>query len=91
MGLFFGLIEKIYLFIQFLGLMFFSVFRKLSSAGDTKEKWDAIQGLLDKLEKYVHVNVVKFSKAKVLYPGQGDPRQGHRLGVALPKRTWGCC
>ena len=65
---------------------------KLSGVVDMVEGRDAIQRDLDRLERWVQVNLMKFimAKCKVLHLGQKNPRHPYRLeGVALQRRIWG--
>ncbi|GAB0186894.1 SAM and SH3 domain-containing protein 1 [Grus japonensis] len=55
---------------------------KLCGGVDTLEGRDAIQRDLDRLERWVRANLVKFNKAKckVLHVGQCNPKHDYRLG-----------
>jgi len=55
---------------------------KLCGMVDTLEERDAVQRDLDWLERWAHVNLMKFNKAqcKILHMGQGNPTHKYRLG-----------
>jgi len=54
---------------------------KLCGVVDMLEGKDAIQRDLDRLERWVHANLMKFSKAKcrVLHMGQDNPKHKYEL------------
>ncbi|KAJ7407533.1 hypothetical protein WISP_125954 [Willisornis vidua] len=52
---------------------------KLSGTINTPEGQDVIYSGLDKLEKWAHGNVMKFSKMCKMYLGQGNPQYQYRL------------
>ncbi|GAB0203905.1 cAMP-dependent protein kinase inhibitor alpha [Grus japonensis] len=55
---------------------------KLSGAADMLEEQDVIQMDLDKLQKWAHVNLMRFNKAKskILHMGRGKPWYQYRQG-----------
>jgi len=68
---------------------------KLSAAVDMLEGRDAIQRVLDRLEKWAKVNLIKFNKAtcKALHLVWGSTRINtgwvtNGLRTALQRRTW---
>jgi len=85
-----GLVLGLALFNIFVGsmdsetectLIKFASDSKLCGAVNTLEGVDAIQRDLDRLEKWAHVNLMKFNKAKckALYMAQGNPKHKYRL------------
>ncbi|KAK4814970.1 hypothetical protein QYF61_007875 [Mycteria americana] len=55
---------------------------RLDGALSILEGRDAIQRDLDRLERWAHVNLMKFNKAKhkILHMGRGNPKHKYRLG-----------
>jgi len=71
---------------------------KLCGAVDTPKGKDATQRDLERLERWVCANLLRFNKAKckVLHMGQGNPKHRYMgwaengLRAALRRRTWAC-
>lgn len=69
---------------------------RLNGAVDTLECRDAIQRDLGVLERWAHVNPMRFIRARfrILHLGRGNPQYQYRLGdqglrVLQRRRTWG--
>lgn len=62
---------------------------------DMNELLEERDAILARLERWAHVNLMKFKKAncKVLHLVWGNPKYKYRqggLGTALRRMTWGC-
>ncbi|GAB0205162.1 mitochondrial enolase superfamily member 1 [Grus japonensis] len=60
---------------------------KLCGGVNTLEGRDAIQRDLDRLERWAHVNRMKFNKCKVLHMDQRNPKHNYRLGKEWIERS----
>ena len=60
----------------------FATNTKLSGVVNVLEGREATQRDLDRLERWIHANLMRFNQAKgkVLHLGQGKPRYQHRVG-----------
>lgn len=58
---------------------------KLTNAVGTAERRDTIPRDLEKLEKWAHVNRMRFNKSNCKVPHRvwGNPRHGHRMGEVI--------
>ncbi|PKU42314.1 rna-directed dna polymerase from mobile element jockey-like [Limosa lapponica baueri] len=67
----------------------FADYTKLCGMVNMLERRHAIQRHLDRLEKWIHVNLMTFNKTKckVLHVGQGNPKHKYKLGREWIERS----